>query len=134
MSRFDGALDDIFELQDQVASNVVGVIEPKLRQSEIEQTAVNISTDTIPLQKLCITRSTMTGSSSAMSRLANAHIAKTKALHSATRRSDMGRAKIAAIGMPATSAIVATHAIHDACSNARSAEERSLGAASHEKC
>ena len=37
--RFDGALDDIFELQDQVASNVAGAIEPKLRQSEIERAA-----------------------------------------------------------------------------------------------
>jgi TolB-like protein/class 3 adenylate cyclase len=37
--RFDGALDDIFELQDQVASHVVGAIEPKLRQSEIERAA-----------------------------------------------------------------------------------------------
>src|SRR6201984_1069781 len=35
--RFDGALNDIFELQDQVASSVVGAIEPKLRQSEIER-------------------------------------------------------------------------------------------------
>src|SRR5713101_5924060 len=35
--RFDGALGDIFELQDQVASSVVGAIEPKLRQSEIER-------------------------------------------------------------------------------------------------
>jgi TolB-like protein/class 3 adenylate cyclase/Tfp pilus assembly protein PilF len=35
--RFDGALDDIFELQDQVASSVVGAIEPKLLQSEIER-------------------------------------------------------------------------------------------------
>jgi TolB-like protein/Tfp pilus assembly protein PilF len=35
--RFDGALDDIFGLQDQVASNVAGAIEPKLRQSEIER-------------------------------------------------------------------------------------------------
>jgi tetratricopeptide (TPR) repeat protein len=35
--RFDGTLDDIFELQDQVASGVVGAIEPKLRQSEIER-------------------------------------------------------------------------------------------------
>jgi adenylate cyclase len=33
--RFDGVLDDIFELQDQVASSVAGAIEPKLRQSEI---------------------------------------------------------------------------------------------------
>ena len=35
--RFDGALDDIFELQDQVAASVVGAIEPKLRQAEIER-------------------------------------------------------------------------------------------------
>jgi hypothetical protein len=35
--RFDGALDDIFELQDQVASRVVGAIEPKLQFSEIER-------------------------------------------------------------------------------------------------
>jgi len=32
--RFDGALDDIFELQEQVASNVVGAIEPKLLLAE----------------------------------------------------------------------------------------------------
>jgi TolB-like protein/class 3 adenylate cyclase/tetratricopeptide (TPR) repeat protein len=37
--RFDGALDDIFELQDQVASDVVGAIEPRLRLSEIEKAA-----------------------------------------------------------------------------------------------
>jgi adenylate cyclase len=36
-NRFDGVLDDIFELQDQVASSVVGAIEPKLRRSEIER-------------------------------------------------------------------------------------------------
>jgi len=35
--RFDGTLDDIFDLQDQMASNVAGAIEPKLRQSEIER-------------------------------------------------------------------------------------------------
>ena len=35
--RFDGALDDIFELQDQMASNVVGAIEPRLRLCEIER-------------------------------------------------------------------------------------------------
>jgi adenylate cyclase len=35
--RFDGVLDDIFDLQDQVASSVAGAIEPKLRQSEIER-------------------------------------------------------------------------------------------------
>jgi tetratricopeptide (TPR) repeat protein len=37
--RFDGAIDDIFELQDQVASNVAGAIEPRLRQSEIERSS-----------------------------------------------------------------------------------------------
>ena len=35
--RFDGPLDDIFDLQEQVANNVVGAIAPKLRQSEIER-------------------------------------------------------------------------------------------------
>jgi adenylate cyclase len=35
--RIDGALDDIFELQDQVASSVAGAIEPKLRLAEIER-------------------------------------------------------------------------------------------------
>jgi len=36
-NRFDGKLDDIFDLQDRVASSVAGAIEPKLRQSEIER-------------------------------------------------------------------------------------------------
>jgi adenylate cyclase len=35
--HFDGALDDIFDLQDRVAASVVGAIEPKLRLSEIER-------------------------------------------------------------------------------------------------
>ncbi len=35
--RFDGALDDVFGLQDQVASGVAGAIEPKLRLAEIER-------------------------------------------------------------------------------------------------
>jgi TolB-like protein/class 3 adenylate cyclase len=35
--RFDGALDDIFELQDQVASSVAGAIEPKLIRAEMER-------------------------------------------------------------------------------------------------
>jgi adenylate cyclase len=37
--RFDGALDDIFDLQDQVAASVVGAIEPRLRQSEIDRSS-----------------------------------------------------------------------------------------------
>ena len=35
--RFDGGLEDIFELQDQVTASVVGAIAPKLEQAEIER-------------------------------------------------------------------------------------------------
>ena len=36
--RFDGELEDVFELQDRVTESVVGAIEPKLRHAEIERT------------------------------------------------------------------------------------------------
>jgi tetratricopeptide (TPR) repeat protein len=35
--RFDGGLEDIFDLQDQVTARVVGEIAPKLEQAEIER-------------------------------------------------------------------------------------------------
>jgi TolB-like protein/class 3 adenylate cyclase len=35
--RFEGALDDIFDLQDQVTESVVGAIAPTLEQAEIER-------------------------------------------------------------------------------------------------
>jgi TolB-like protein len=35
--RFDGATEDIFDLQDQVTASVVGAIAPKLEQAEIER-------------------------------------------------------------------------------------------------
>jgi TolB-like protein/Tfp pilus assembly protein PilF len=35
--RFDGGLDDIFDLQDQVTASVVGAIAPKLEQAEIDR-------------------------------------------------------------------------------------------------
>jgi TolB-like protein/class 3 adenylate cyclase len=35
--RFDGSLEDIFDLQDQVTVSVVGAIAPKLEQAEIER-------------------------------------------------------------------------------------------------
>jgi TolB-like protein len=35
--RFDGSLEDVFDLQDQVAISVAGVIEPTLRQAEIQR-------------------------------------------------------------------------------------------------
>jgi adenylate cyclase len=44
--RFDGALDDIFALQDQVAGGVTGAIEPKLRSAEIER-AIRKPTDSL---------------------------------------------------------------------------------------
>ena len=36
-AHFDGALDQVFDLQDQVTSGVVGVIAPKIEQAEIER-------------------------------------------------------------------------------------------------
>ena len=35
--RFDGALEDVFDLQDQVTARVVGAIAPKLEEAEIER-------------------------------------------------------------------------------------------------
>jgi adenylate cyclase len=35
--KFDGTLDDVFDLQDQITERVVGVVEPSLKQSEIER-------------------------------------------------------------------------------------------------
>src|SRR5262249_5963072 len=36
--RFDGRVEDIFELQDQITASVVGAIAPKVEQAEIERT------------------------------------------------------------------------------------------------
>jgi tetratricopeptide (TPR) repeat protein len=35
--KFDGALEDVFDLQDQVTMSVVGLIAPKLEQAEMER-------------------------------------------------------------------------------------------------
>jgi TolB-like protein len=35
--KFDGALEDVFDLQDQITDRVVGIIEPSVRRSEIER-------------------------------------------------------------------------------------------------
>jgi adenylate cyclase len=35
--RFDGGIEDVFDLQDRVAASVVGAIAPKLEQAEIER-------------------------------------------------------------------------------------------------
>ena len=35
--KYDGALEDVFDLQDQITDHVVGIVEPSLRRSEIER-------------------------------------------------------------------------------------------------
>jgi adenylate cyclase len=35
--KFDGALEDVFDLQDQITDRVVGIVEPNLQRSEIER-------------------------------------------------------------------------------------------------
>jgi hypothetical protein len=35
--RYDGALEDVFDLQDQITDGVVGIVEPSLQRSEIER-------------------------------------------------------------------------------------------------
>ena len=43
--RFDGALEDVFALQDEVASNVAGVIEPALQAAETARSAARPTTN-----------------------------------------------------------------------------------------
>jgi adenylate cyclase len=43
--RFDGSLEDVFELQDKVASSVAGVIEPTLQAAEIARSASRPTAD-----------------------------------------------------------------------------------------
>jgi adenylate cyclase len=43
--RFDGSLEDVFELQDRVASSVAGVIEPALQAAEMRRSAARPTTD-----------------------------------------------------------------------------------------
>jgi TolB-like protein/class 3 adenylate cyclase len=43
--RFDGSLEDVFDLQDNVASNVAGVIEPTLHIAETARSAHRATTD-----------------------------------------------------------------------------------------
>jgi adenylate cyclase len=43
--RFDGSLEDVFDLQDKVASSAAGVIEPTLQAAEIRRTAERSTDD-----------------------------------------------------------------------------------------
>jgi tetratricopeptide (TPR) repeat protein len=35
--KFDGALEDVFDLQDQITDRVVGIVEPNVQKSEVER-------------------------------------------------------------------------------------------------
>jgi tetratricopeptide (TPR) repeat protein len=43
--RFDGSLEDVFELQDKVASSIAGVIEPTLQAVETARSASRLTAD-----------------------------------------------------------------------------------------
>jgi TolB-like protein len=43
--RFDGSLEDVFELQDKIAINVAGVVEPALQAAEMRRSAARQTTD-----------------------------------------------------------------------------------------
>src|SRR5207302_2145524 len=43
--RFDGLIEDVFELQDKIALSVAGVIEPALQAAEMRRSAARPTTD-----------------------------------------------------------------------------------------
>src|SRR5438067_12657533 len=43
--RFDGSMEDVFELQDQIALSVAGVIEPALQVAEMRRSAARPTAD-----------------------------------------------------------------------------------------
>jgi hypothetical protein len=43
--RFDGSLEDVFDLQDKIALSVAGVIEPTLQAAEMRRSAARAMTD-----------------------------------------------------------------------------------------
>jgi adenylate cyclase len=58
--RFEGALEDVFELQDSVSANVVGIIAPRVEQAETERarskSAVNLEAYDQVLRALTLMR------------------------------------------------------------------------------
>src|SRR6516165_2403706 len=51
--RFDGTLEDVFELQDNVASSVAGVIEPTLEAAE-HRRSIQRPTNDLTAYDLCL--------------------------------------------------------------------------------
>jgi adenylate cyclase len=65
VDRFDGSLEDVFELQDKVASSVAGVIEPALQAAETARSA-NRPTSDLTAYDLYLRAYAMVFSSSAL--------------------------------------------------------------------
>ncbi len=51
--QFDGAIDDVFELQDQITDQVVGIVEPSLRKPEIERSRRKRPGASTPTTSIC---------------------------------------------------------------------------------
>ena len=51
--RFDGSLEDVFDLQDKIAVSVAGVIEPALQAAEIARSADRRPTTSPPTTSTC---------------------------------------------------------------------------------
>jgi len=51
--RFDGSLEDVFDLQDKVASSVAGVIEPALQAAETARSAGRPTNDLTAYDSIC---------------------------------------------------------------------------------
>jgi len=51
--RFESALEDVFELQDQVTARVVGAIAPRLQQAEIERARQKLPKSSMPTTCFC---------------------------------------------------------------------------------
>jgi len=54
--RYDGALEDVFELQDQVAASVVGAIAPSVSQAEIERAKRKPTSSSMRTTTICVAR------------------------------------------------------------------------------
>ena len=51
--RFEGTLDDIFELQDQIATSIVGAIASQLERAEIERARRKPTGNSAPMITIC---------------------------------------------------------------------------------
>jgi len=67
--RFDGLLEDVFDLQDKVASSVAGVIEPTLQAAEMRRSAAQPTTDLTAYSTCARLRSSFQEQKSGSSRL-----------------------------------------------------------------